>query len=277
MKKILSQKVLLIAIPFALIATASVIMGVTDKTRGNKLENGQVYEIWIKQAEVAPMNREGKSWDMDGNAPDLMAMLSWQDQIVLTTVASTDSLIAQWDQTAVEASQILKGELDAKSLQKVGRFRMNPEQSLEIGIFDDDLVSREFIKALRIPMTSLGLGKNEWSGSGVLKNLVISVQSAEEPSKDSTDLTRWDSSVIELDTIPNAMISREDQMFSRLGNSIDKAADRISQDAEKIVNDAEKVMTDAEKVVEDASKVMEEAGKEIQQGFDRFMRDLEKK
>jgi hypothetical protein len=259
MKKILSQKVLLIAIPFALIAAASVIMGLTDRTRGNKLENGQVYEIWIKQAEVAPMNREGKSWDMEGNAPDLMAMLSWHDQIVLTTVASTDGLIAQWDQTALEASQILKGELDAKSLQKVGRFRMNPEQSLEIGIFDDDLVSREFIKGLRIPMTSLGLGKNEWRGSGVLKNLVISLQSAEEPTKASTDITHWDSSVIELDTIPQAMISAQDQI-----------ADQFGKEAEKAINDAEKV-------AEDASKVMEEAGKEIQQGFDRFMRDLEKK
>ena len=50
----------------------------------------------------------------------------------------------------------------------------------------------------------------------------------------------------------------------------DQIADQFGKAAEKAINDAEKV-------VEDASKVMEEAGKEIQQGFDRFMRDLEKK
>ena len=253
------KKNLLIATPFALIATAAVIMGVTSQMQRNKLKNGLVYEIWIQQAEVSTTNREGESWDIGGGSPDLLAMMSWQNTIALTTVASSDSLIAQWDQTAVEASQILKGELDAKSLQKVGRFRMNAEQWIEIGIFDDDLVSREFIKGLRIPMTSLGLGKNEWTGSGVLKNLVISVQSSEEPTKASTDLTRWDSSVIELDTIPNAMISPQDQIADQFGKAADKA------------------INDAGKVVDDASKVMEEAGKEIQQGFNRFMRDLEKK
>lgn len=259
MKKIFTKKILLTLIPLALIVTAAVIMGLTNQKPGNKLEDGQVYEIWIQQAEVSPMNHEGKPWDIDGNAPDLMAMMSWQDQIVLTTVVSNDSLIAQWDQTAVEVSQMIQGGLDSKSLQKVGRFRMDREQFIEIGIFEDDLLTREFVKGLRIPMTSLGLGKNEWHGSSVLKNLTIVVQASEASDKAPSEITRLDSAVMELDASPTAMSHHAAQIANQVG----KAAD--------------KVMNDAGRVANDASKAMEGASKQVQKGVSNLKRYLEGK
>ncbi len=259
MKKIFAKKVLLTLVPLALIVTAAVIMGLSNSPRDNKLVNGQVYEIWIQQAEVTPMNHEGKPWDKEGNAPDLLAMMTWQDQIVLTTVVSHDSLIAQWDQTAVEASQIIQGELDAKSLQKVGRFRMEQQQFIEIGVFEDDLITREFIKGLRIPMTSLGLGKNEWRGSGVLKNLTIFVQSGEDSKKAPGELTCLDSAVTELDASPTVMVNHTDQIADQLGIA------------------AKKAMNDAGKVADDASKAMDGAGKQVQKGVSHLKRYLEGK
>lgn len=259
MKKMYAKKALFALIPLALIAIACIIMGLTNRKPDHTLVEGQVYEIWIQQAEVSPMSHEGKPWDLDGNAPDLMAMLSWQDQVVLSTVVSNDSLIAQWDQTALEASQIIQGGLDTKSLQKVGRFRMDRGQFIEIGIFEDDLITREFIKGLRIPMTSLGFGKNEWHGTGVLKHLTLFVQSGDPSQKAPDNFTRLDSAVVELDACPTAMSHRMEQMVNQWNN------------------EAVKMMNDAGKVANDVNKALEGAGKQVQKGVGNLKRYLEGK
>ena len=111
------KKALLLGVPVLLIGAAIPLTSQFMKSPGGKLEVGKTYEVWLQEAEVSPLSRNGEKWDADGSAPDLCAMMSWHDQIVLKTVVASDGLIASWGETAINASQALKGEADSSAAE----------------------------------------------------------------------------------------------------------------------------------------------------------------
>lgn len=246
------KKAFLITVPILLMGGAILVTSHFSKNPERNLEVGKTYEIWLKEAEVTPLDRNGEKWDTDGSAPDLRGMMSWQGQVVLETVEASDGLIARWSDTAVSASQALKGEMDTQSLQRVGRFRMDLKGFIEIGIFDGDLVSSSFAGGFRIPLSSLSLGHNRVDGSGALKTVAFRVSESDSLEEDHGSNTEWKltNGVLELIQVPEAMKSASERLVEEAGKYTDKITDELQKQGEALGEELEKSVNEAMKNLE---------------------------
>jgi len=170
-------------VPIALIAlTAGALwLAGLGTATSDKLKEGVTYAVWIQEAEVTPRKVDGTDWGSDSKAPDLSAMIAWQDHIVLRTVVAHETLIGCWDPLAVDVKSVIHGEMGTSSVQRVARVRLAKGQPLLIGVFDEYLLRRNFVGGLRIPLESLRLGTNEVTSSGTLRRVQIMV--ADEPDQ----------------------------------------------------------------------------------------------
>jgi hypothetical protein len=252
------KKVLTFLAPLLLIGAAIQLTSHFMKGAGGKLEIGKTYELWLQEAEVGPVGRNGEKWDFDGSAPDLKGIMSWQDQIVLKTVEASDGLIARWGETAVNAAQALKGEADSHSLQRVGRFRMENEGAIEVVILDGDLGATEFAGGFRIPLSSLRLGINRVNGSGTLRSLAFKVSSSEAGGDAEASSEEWKLTVgvQELNELPVAMRNRSEQSLDEAGKALNRLAEGLSNEL---------------------IKQGEVLGEEIEKGVNEIIREIETK
>jgi hypothetical protein len=227
-----------------------------------KLKEGVTYAIWITEAEVASRNSDGKTWDMDSSAPDLYAMLAWQDQVVLSTVVNQDGLIARWEPVAIDVKSVLQGEISTSSMQRVARVRLGMNQSIEVAIFDDDLLDREFAGGVRIDLECLRLGRNEITSSGNLRRLQIAVADAvgQVVPMDSIAAYQVESGTVFLDQAPGIMASAS----STLKNQVKETAGAISQEAKVHLDETEKALKESSQVIQ---KQVDSATKWLQENL----------
>ena len=227
-----------------------------------KLKKGVTYAIWITEAEVAPRNSDGTTWDVDSSAPDLFAMLAWQDQVVLSTVVNQDGLIARWEPVAFDLKSVLQGEISTSSMQRVARVRLGTNQSIEVAIFDDDLLDREFAGGVRIDLGSLRLGRNEIISSGNLRRLQITVADAVEQvvPMDSMAAYQVEGGTVFLDQAPSIMASAS----STLKNQVKETASAVSREAKVHLDDAEKALKESSQVIQ---KQVDSATKWLQENL----------
>ena len=160
---------MLIALAFGLLHWWS------NDAKAETLREDTTYEVWLSEAEVAPVKRWGDPWDADGSAPDLKGVMVWQNQRILETVVADNGLIAQWEPMAVKLTQVLHGEADAASVRRVARVRPSAGGALEVGIFDDDPARPDLAGAFRVPWSVLRTGVNEIHTDGMVRRLRIVV------------------------------------------------------------------------------------------------------
>lgn len=229
------KKALLLGVPVLLIGAAIPLTSQFMKSPGGKLEDGKTYEVWLQEAEVSPLGRNGEKWDADGSAPDLFAMMSWHDQTVLKTVVASDGLIASWGETAINASQALKGEADSHSLQRVGRFRMENEGAIEVVIFDGDVGLAEFAGGFRIPLSALRLGINRVKGGGALQSIAFKVSTSGTGSDEEASSEEWKltEGVQDLDELPLSMKSASEGALGGAGKALNQFAEELSNELKK--------------------------------------------
>jgi hypothetical protein len=197
-----------------------------------KLQENVTYEAWLTEAEVAPFKADGSGWDTDGSAPDLVGVMVWQNQRILETVTAQDGLIARWDPVAVKMTQILHGEADTASVRRVGHVRATANGFLEIGVFDNDLATRELAGGFRVPFTALRVGNNELQGENALKRLQIVIA---EPGKDGASTQPWQVSegVTELAEAPEAMLDHGTRLIDDATKAADEAAKEMGKQLEE--------------------------------------------
>jgi hypothetical protein len=298
------KKAFLLVLPLLLIGAAIPVASHFMTGTGRKLELGKTYEVWLQEAEVSPIDRNGEQWDADGSAPDLRGMMSWQNQVVLKTVEASDGLIARWGETAVNASQALKGEADSHSLQRVGRFRMDSEGLIELAIFDGDVGLAEFAGGFRIPLSSLRLGNNRVHGIGALKAIAFRVLESDPAGKGEESGEEWKltEGVQELNELPLSMKSASEgplgaarkvlnQFTEEMSNELKTQGEVLSGEIEKGVNEimqetasegplggAGKALNQfAEEMSTELKKQGEVLGEEIEKGVNEIMQDLQTK
>ena len=256
------KKALLLGLPLLLIGAAIPVASHFSKGAGRNLDIGKTYEVWLQEAEVSPSDRHGEPWDSDGSAPDLRGMMSWQNQVVLQTVEASDGLIARWGETAVNASQAFKGEADAHSLQRVGRFRMDSESLIELAIFDGDVGVSEFAGGFRIPLSSLRLGINRVNGSGVLRTIAFRVSESndagnvEETGEETGEEWILTEGVQELNELPLAMKDAAEGPLGGAGKALNQFTEEMSKELKK------------------QGEVL---GEEIEKGVNEIIREIETK
>lgn len=237
--------------PFGLAALTGLSVWLAGVGSGSsaKLKEGVTYAIWITEAEVSPKNPEGSTWDSDSSAPDLCAMIAWQDQIVLRTVVVQDAIIACWEPVAVDIGSVLRGEISTSSVQRVARVRLEKGQPLVIGVFDEDLLDREFAGGVSIAPESLRLGSNEITSPGTLRRMEIMVADNPDeitPIKGEAPYhvaagSEW------LSYPPPVMVSTG----SVLATQAQEAAHALSVEAESSLRDAGKILEESSKAIQE--------------------------
>jgi hypothetical protein len=132
---------------------------ITEKCVPN-WDMNEIYAIWIEGAEVSSDNPDGKQWHDDGTAPNLVATLTWRNNMLLETPESSNSLIAKWERTSIKIKDLMKTELAPNALEKVARVHAAPEELLALEVRDRRLLSAQWIGAVAVPCGKLKPGKN---------------------------------------------------------------------------------------------------------------------
>lgn len=218
-----------------------------------KLKEGVTYAVWIAEAEVSPKNPTGSTWDTDSSAPDLSAMIAWQNQIVLRTVVVQDAIIACWEPVAVDIGSVLRGEISTSSVQRVARVRLEKGQPLVIGVFDEDLLDREFAGGVSIAPENLRLGSNEITSPGTLRRMQIMVADnldqispikGEAPYHVAAS-SEW------LSNPPPVMVSTGSILATQAQEAAQAAAHALSVEAESSLRDAGKILEESSKAIQE--------------------------
>jgi hypothetical protein len=125
-----------------------------------KWEPDETYAIWIEGTEVTPTNPEGNQWHDDGTAPNLVATLTWRNNMLLETPEASNALIAKWDRTSIKLKDLMKTEVAPNALEKVARVHAGPEETLALEVRDRGLLSAKWIGAVTVPCGLLKPGQN---------------------------------------------------------------------------------------------------------------------
>jgi len=125
-----------------------------------KWEPNETYAIWIEGTEVSPTNPEGNQWHEDGTAPNLVATLSWRNNMLLETPEASNALIAKWERTSIKLKDLIKTEVAPNALEKVARVHASPEELLALEVRDRGMLSAKWIGAITVPCGKLKPGQN---------------------------------------------------------------------------------------------------------------------
>ena len=125
-----------------------------------KWEPTETYAVWIEGTEVSPTNPEGNQWHDDGTAPNLVATLSWRNNMLLETPEASNSLIAKWERTSIKLKDLMKSEFAPNALEKVARVHASPDEVLALEVRDRGMLSAKWIGAITVPCGKLKPGQN---------------------------------------------------------------------------------------------------------------------
>ncbi len=172
----MTARLMLAVVPLVLVAAGyGVFRWLRPDAATDALKYGATYEVWISEAEVTPVKPDGKSWDLDGSAPDLRGAIIWQGLRIFETVADSNGLIARWEPLGLRLSAMLRGEMDASTVRRVGRARPDEKGFIEVEVFDVDAVGADWVGGFRAPWSVLRPGVNELRDEGPLLRLCITV------------------------------------------------------------------------------------------------------
>jgi len=262
---------LVAAVPLLLIATVIVAFTMPGcfSEGAHGLKAGETYAVWIAEAEVAPV--EGAA-----SAPDLVALMEWQNQVILKTVVSRNSLIARWEPVGVSVGQVLEGEVSTSSVQRVARVRLTPGGTISVGVFDRGLLHRELIGGFTVPLENLRLGVNEIPGGNRLRRVQLAVTRAESGAV--ADKSQWvvSEGVQPLQSAPSIMQDDVTRLSERIGTLTGELAADLRKELEPMMNDAAKRIEQDGKSTKDwMDKKLPETRKELEKGLDEAVKGIE--
>ena len=237
-----------------------------DPKEGNqKNANNSIYTLWIAEAEVAEAKNDGSKWDVDATAPDLSAMVVWKNQVILNTVSSDDSLIGRWDPIAISVGDVIKGEVSTSTVKRIARIRAERGQKFSIGLFDKDIVSRDYIGGWEIDTSELRPGKCELESDKSLKRLVIAVTQDDDLSIPEKSFKITGASYLEepdevmLETVKRWAKEAQEgikEFSGNVGEEIQKIGDQVDQQRDKL-----------EEVIKETTKKTEDKLRELLESF----------
>jgi hypothetical protein len=119
------------------------------------------YYVLLHAIEVAPEAAPGRSWDVDGSAPDLYYEVWWQGHKVFVSATKKDTLTAVWSNAAVGVGAVVGGVSVDDSI-KAARVTARAGQAIEFRVYDDDLAGDDLAGRFEVPLDGLLVGDQEW-------------------------------------------------------------------------------------------------------------------
>jgi len=118
---------------------------------------GRSYYVLLSLVEASPRKANGKRWDGDGSAPDLVYTVDWQDQEVFESSKKPDTLVAKWSNVAVDWKDLVN-EVSLDDSIRAARVTVRPGQKLRFRVVDADVFRDDPVGAWEMPATDLRIG-----------------------------------------------------------------------------------------------------------------------
>jgi hypothetical protein len=119
------------------------------------------YYVFLTMVEAAPKDADGDGWDPGGSAPDLAYEIRWQDQVVFESTKKSDTLVAKWSTTTLEATDVMKG-ISIDDAIKAARITVRPGEELEFVVYDRDMAGDDLVGKWKVRTDALKLGDQTW-------------------------------------------------------------------------------------------------------------------
>lgn len=133
--------------------------------REHKVSVGKDYYVIVTQIELAPLNREGKPWDVNKSAPDMYHHIIWQDNTVFRSATEKDALIASWSALGVDLKEaILTGRVSLDSVVKAAVLHVYPGTEFSVRVYDKDVVDHDEAGVQTFTLENLHEGDNPFFG-----------------------------------------------------------------------------------------------------------------
>ena len=251
-------------IPLGIIFLGYLFMKEPEQGNSNKAKSS-IYTLWIAEAEVAATKNDDSKWDVDGTAPDLSAMIVWKDQVILNTVSSDDSLIGRWDPIAISVGDVMKGEVSTSTVKRIARIRAEKDIKFSIGMFDKDIVSRDYIGGWKIDTTKLRPGKCELESEKTLKRLVIYVTQDDDLAVPERSFKIKDATY--LDEPTDVMLETVKRWAKEAQEGLKKFGSNVGEEIQKIGEQVDQQKDKLEEAIKETSKKTEEKIRELLESF----------
>ncbi|MHC4960101.1 MAG: hypothetical protein ACYTGN_17220 [Planctomycetota bacterium] len=140
-----------------------------DKTAPPTVRAETQYYVFLTMVEAAPKDEDGDGWDTGGSAPDIAYEIRWQGQVVFESTKKSNTLVAKWSTTTLEAGDVLKG-ISIDDAIKAARVTVRPREELEFVVYDRDVAGDDLIGKWTVLTDALKLGDQAWKkpGGGVV-------------------------------------------------------------------------------------------------------------
>ena len=237
-----------------------------DPQGNNEVKSkSSIFTLWVAEAEVAATKSDDSKWDVDGTAPDLSAMIVWKDQVILNTVSSDDSLIGRWDPIAISVGDVIKGEVSTSTVKRIARIRADKDTKFSIGMFDKDIVSRDYVGGWEIKTTELRPGKCELESEKTLNRLVLYVTQDDDLSV--PDRSYKIKSATYLDEPNDVMLETVKRWAKDAQEGIKEFSNNVGEEIQKIGQQVDQQRDKLEEAIKETSKKTEQKIKELIESF----------
>ena len=212
---------------------------------------------------MSPNKKDQSQWDVDGTAPDLSAMVVWKNQIILNTVTSNDSLIARRDPIAISVGDVFQGEVSTSTVKRIARIRAEEKERFSIGLFDEDIVSRDYVGGWEIDTSELRPGTCELTSEGTLKRLIISVTQDDNLTVPDRKFKIKDTAATYLEEPNDIMLETVKRWAKEAKENVKEFGNNMGQKIEKIGEQVEQQRNRLEDAIKETSKKTEDKIKEM--------------
>jgi hypothetical protein len=271
-------KVLFLALaPLVLVGLLS--WGFVSFRQGNSalLTEGKTYAVWVKELEIDPKRSNGRPWDFDGSAPDLVVAIGWEGHEFLRTTVADNSVLATWDPVALKVSTLLKGEISRGEAQRLAKFRVQKGMEMVLGVYDHDLVDAEPIASTRLKVDQLVFGLNQLASGQGIRRLILAVEEVDQvgtPHSNEGDplLVEWSmENPVELAGAASILGEQTQQLLQGLSEEMSLTFEDLGEEYQKQI---EELALQLQEELKAARIDAEQASKTLEQELRKLRKSL---
>ena len=168
--------VALVGLVFAKLGISPSLGGSTPERR--KVEIGKDYYVTVSLIELAATNGDD-SWDsVDESGPDIYVEIFWKGNRIYRSTTKDDTFVAKWSNAEMSLRDlaISGSKTSMDDLIRAARLNVRAGETIEIKVFESDLIGATAAGEMSLPVTGLEIGDHTYEfQTGGLRRIILRV------------------------------------------------------------------------------------------------------